>query len=129
MRLITPILAALLFVGCASIQPDSPGVPAEYANIPLGTDASISTKPKLLERVEPAPPREFRGTHGSAMARVQFVIDAQGNVPAAWYISGDREWAKVMIHAVRSWRFEPALRDGQPVAVRSNVTSTFKRTL
>ncbi|MCM2316261.1 MAG: energy transducer TonB [Thermoanaerobaculia bacterium] len=129
MRPITTFLAALLFVGCASIQPAPAGVPAEFADIPLGTDASITTKPVLLERVEPEPPPEFRGTHFSATAAVQFVIDEQGNVPAAWHTSGDREWSKFMINAVRRWRFEPALRDGRPVKVRSNVTSSFKRNL
>jgi outer membrane biosynthesis protein TonB len=41
-------------------------------------------------------------------------------------IKGDPRLAKAALDAVKIWRYEPVLKDGQPVEVKATVTINFK---
>lgn len=61
--------------------------------------------------------------------RIQAVIDTQGQVVAPVVLAGRMDaiqWAA--LEAVRTWRFEPARREGQPVAVFLDVTLPTRAT-
>ena len=83
------------------------------ADLPPG-----STPPRKIEGEEPAIPEFLSSPQAPRWVRLQLVIDAQGRVVEPRVIAGRHDamrWAA--LEAVRTWRFEPARRDGQPVAV------------
>jgi TonB family protein len=102
-------------------RPDEPPAGMEVvAAAGLGAGA---TPPRKIAGDEPvftgglAPPRIPK------WVRLQAVIDTQGQVVAPVVLAGRLEgvrWAA--LEAVRAWRFEPARREGKPVAVFLDIT-------
>ena len=81
-----------------------------------------------VTRVQPTyPPEAFRaGEEGTVLVRVD--VDASGNptnVDVARR-SGSRELDRAALDAVRKWRFDPAIKDGKPVAASAEVPVEFK---
>jgi hypothetical protein len=92
---------------------------------PFSNRAAPSLRP--LKQFEPEAPDVIRDSRKSAAATAEAVIDIDGKVVAAWYVDGDREWARVLANAVRGWKFAPATLDPKPIAARFNVSSTYRR--
>lgn len=79
------------------------------------------------ERLETDPPR-FRGGPPRGHVMIRSVIDTSGTVVCAQSLgSSDGRIADAALEAVRSWRFEPATRDGEPVPVSYYLTMNFLR--
>jgi periplasmic protein TonB len=81
-----------------------------------------------VSRVQPDyPPAAFRnGEEGTVIVRVD--VDASGtptNVDVAKR-SGSRELDRAALEAVRKWRFNPAMKDGKPVASAAEVPVEFR---
>lgn len=77
-----------------------------------------STPPRKIAGDEPKIPGFLTLPGAPRWGRLQAVIDTQGRVVEPVVVAGRSEafrWAA--LEAVRSWRFEPARREGQPVAV------------
>lgn len=70
-----------------------------------------------------APPWLGRPGPRQAHAQVQIVIQRDGRVTVeqVWNAT-DFEWGEACRQAVSQWRYEPASRDGRPVAVRATVS-------
>ena len=49
---------------------------------------------------------------------------AKKGTPAA--IQGDSRLAKAAVEAIQGWRYEPVLRNGQPVEARMTITINFR---
>ena len=83
--------------------------------------------PVVINRVEPVYPEEARKARIMGIVIVEAVIDQNGVVK-------DVEVLKPLpfgldqaaVDAVKQWTFKPATLDGQPVAVRFNLTINFK---
>ena len=75
----------------------------------------------------PAYPEELQDTGRSGNARITMTVTAEGRVA-----DPQVEWAshpvfgREALAAVRTWRFEPGTREGQPVALRVTVPVEFK---
>jgi hypothetical protein len=85
------------------------------ATADLGAD---STPPRKVAGEEPIFTGDLASPRTPKWARLQVVIDAQGQVVEPVVLAGSLEavrWAA--LEAVRSWRFEPARRGGQAVAI------------
>ena len=126
-------LASVWFLlHCATPQPavqQEAGVPPQYAAVPRYEKDAGMVAPKAVRRVEPVVPGKFIGGGPRRMrATVEALINTEGRVEAVWYSTGDREWAEVVAQAVHQWQFEPATRDGQPIAVRFLVETTMTST-
>jgi len=118
----------LFLVGCSSLPQariEESGVPARYALVPRFTKDSGIQPPKSIHRVDPSTPSGFIGSGRTAIASVDAVINAEGRVEAVWLVSGDPIWGQAVASAVRQWKFEPAKRNGEPIAVVFSVTSKF----
>lgn len=123
------IFALISLASCASGPPPSaidPELLARYRALPRSGDETGIVAPKVARRVDPQMPAEFVGSGQTRSATLEAAIDTDGTVLAVWYVSGDRQWAQVVADALRRWEFEPATRDGEPVAVRFEMTSNFK---
>ena len=123
------LVALMLLASCASGPPQSaidPELLERYRALPRAGDDTGIVAPKVIKRVDPRMPSQFGGSGKPRSAAVEAAIDTDGRVLAVWYLSGDREWARIVADALSRWEFEPATRDGEPVAVRFEVTSRFR---
>lgn len=80
----------------------------------------------VLDRIQPRYPHEcaLRGLMGRV--EIVAVVRADGGVEEARVIRADNsEFAAAALSAVRKWTFEPARKDGHPVAVRVSIPVRF----
>ncbi len=84
------------------------------------------TEPKEISRVRPVYPPEARAAKKGGVVVIEAVIDASGSVADAEVVRHvDPALDEAALAAVRQWRYQPATRDGKPVAVFLTVTLTF----
>lgn len=70
--------------------------------------------------------REKVDPNAIAEVTVKFVISSSGNVTKAWIESTtDRQFNKPTLKVIYRWKFEPAIRNGKPVACLARVTIPF----
>ncbi|MDO7835902.1 TonB family protein [Sphingobium sp. HBC34] len=94
----------------------------------------VLTEPQIDPRALPA----FQPDYPGAMIRqglegkvtVRVLIDADGRVSGIEKIAAtdERFWLATQRHALRTWRFRPATRDGVPVASSKTLTVRFTLT-
>lgn len=83
--------------------------------------------PKLVYKVEPEYPEDARsrGIHGEVV--ITAVISTQGTVLSPGVFQNpDMELTKAAIKAVREWRYQPALLNGEPVETVTTITVNFE---
>ncbi|MGE5789057.1 MAG: TonB family protein [Myxococcales bacterium] len=69
--------------------------------------------PKLVEQADVPYPTNGEG---DAVVVVQVTVNADGRVRTASAQSGAQPFADAAVESVKTWHFEPATRDGKPVA-------------
>jgi len=82
---------------------------------------------KLVSKIDPEYPEEARshGIHGDVVLRA--VISVQGAVLSPTAISApDPQLAEAAVKAVRQWRYEPSLLNGEPVETVTTITVNFE---
>ncbi|WP_337245807.1 energy transducer TonB [Luteimonas sp. gir] len=113
----------------ATISPPvaSGPAPAPAAPPPETTTQADDSTPRPLSTPQPRYPRASlrRGETGDVMLRVQ--VGADGRVEGIDVIasSGHARLDRAAVSAVRRWRFEPAMRAGQPVPGEVRVPIAF----
>jgi hypothetical protein len=123
-------VAMSMLGGCTAAPPQSVSVShAECLaqldlQAPQGSDDPSVTPPKVIRRAEPIPSASMIGSVRSATVDVAVGIDGLPGVIC--FVEGNRAWASVFASALRDWRFEPATRNGTPVAMRVRLTSTLR---
>jgi tetratricopeptide (TPR) repeat protein len=91
---------------------------------PADPEAPSITAPKKLEADAPRFPSGLR----SAFSVVRAVIDEKGEVICVQRVADDLdEVGEAVAAAVQDWRFEPAVRSGEPIPVLYYVTIKFLR--
>lgn len=104
---------ALLLLGATSILA---GAPAATSDQP----------PRALATVQPIRPRPVFNVGASGVVEVKFTITADGTVAdASVHRSTDVLLETAALDAIRKWKFSPAIKNGQPVAVRAMQSFTF----
>lgn len=100
--------------------PPPPMPPAATAN----ADHAI---PRPLDTPAPRYPQEALRRGISGTVRVRVVVAADGSVDRLELAqaSGNRYLDRAALEAVRRWRFQPATRNGQPVAAEVTVPIDF----
>ncbi|HVS14031.1 MAG TPA: energy transducer TonB [Thermoanaerobaculia bacterium] len=105
-----------------SDAPPSPGPPGEQ---PLRVGGDVSA-PKKIFSPSPLYTEEARQGRIQGVVLLQAVIDAEGNVSTVDLIKGlPLGLSESAIDTVRTWRFEPARRNGVPVPVFFTLTVSF----
>jgi TonB family protein len=87
------------------------------------------TKPRIVNKVEPAYPEAARKNQVSGHVVLEVVLDRDG-IPRAPTVAsmspGCEELAAAAVEAVLRWRYAPAMLHGRPVPVLFTVTVHFK---
>ena len=88
---------------------------APQATAPADPPASDLVPPSLTSASDVAYPE---GAHGDAVVVLMLTVGRDGSVEAVRAIEGDEPFASAATTAATKWQFEPARRQGQPVAAR-----------
>jgi TonB family protein len=87
----------------------------------------VDTPPKLIRGAAPIYPITQLQQHKSGAAVISFTIDEQGKTRDFKVISTDYPYfASHAILAVQQWQFEPARKNGHPVAIRLRVPFNYR---
>jgi protein TonB len=109
--------------GVPTGAPGPPGIGDALDALELGGDI---VPPHKLFAPQPVYTEEARQARIQGVVILQAVIDAAGNVADVKVLKGlPNGLSESAVEAVRQWRFEPAMRHGQPVAVYFNFTVSF----
>jgi len=90
------------------------------------TVETYDVPPKLIYKIDPTYPENARQERVSGTVRTAVVVDASGFPQDVRVVSGiQRDLDEAAIECVRKWRFSPALKGGQPIAVKAQVEVNF----
>jgi len=119
-----PLLCAVLLLsGCASSSSsDDTGGDLNAMRL-----EAIDQYPRPTRQSAPAYPADLRRNNITGEALVQFVVTSTGQVTRVRAIESTHpEFATAAEEAVRKWRFEPGMLNGQPVSVLMEVPIMFE---
>jgi beta-lactamase regulating signal transducer with metallopeptidase domain len=139
------LLAMLAFTASAvPLQSSAAKAPAAIET----ADKAAMGGPRIVRKVNPAYPPEAKAEKVEGLFVIDVVIGRDGAVREARVVAsapsaerlkdvmakkgtpeatlGDSRLAAAALEAVRSWQYEPVLKDGQAVEVRATVTVNFK---
>lgn len=114
--------------------PDKAGAPEIRQVLPAGVPSCIPAptvvrispdvmQSRLLNRVEPVYPAGVQKIEGSLVLQVH--IDKDGNVYNAEKISGPEALVPAAIAAIKNWKYQPFLLNGEPIEVETMVDLKF----
>jgi TonB family protein len=85
------------------------------------------TPPRVVEKAFPSYPEDAKKDKVQGVVIVQAVIDKDGTVSRVRAVKRlHPSLDEAALDAIRQWRFEPALLEGEPVAVHYNLTINFR---
>jgi TonB family protein len=104
----------------ASEQP-VPAAPSGEEVLQMGPGI---TPPRVLQQVQPEHPA--KGFRISGTVLIGLVISSKGEPKEVHVVKSlEKDIDQSAVEAVQKWRFEPARKDGRPVAVRMSVEIRF----
>ena len=110
----SPLTLAALVLGVAlSVPARVLAQPSEPTSATPAPPAPAIVPPRLAMQPEVAYPPNAKG---DASVILRLTINADGSVRDAQAAEGDEPFTSVAASAAMTWRFEPATRDGRPVA-------------
>lgn len=111
------------------VEPPAPmPLPApDFPEAPVAPSMPEVDQPIAVIRPPPRYPQEALRRNVGGLVRVQVMVAADGSVDRLELAesSGDRFLDRAALEAVRRWRFQPAVRDGQAVAASVIVPLEF----
>ena len=114
--------------GAAPASPASPASGQQgSAQSPIYAVGKGVSPPKPIYQPEPPYTDQARKACVQGVVLLSLVVDADGNVSDAQVTQSlEPSLDESAVDTVRTWRFEPARRDGAPVAVRVTVETSFR---
>jgi protein TonB len=82
--------------------------------------------PQIIRQTKPLYPQEAFVKKIEGVVEVEFLIDAQGEVPSARIIRSVPMLDAAAIATVKQWRFRPAMKGGRPVATIARAPVAFR---
>lgn len=80
---------------------------------------------RLLSRAQPVYPPDAVAQHIEGTEVLHAMIDYDGTVSALQWVSGPRELLASAMDAVKQWRYQPTLLNGEPVQVDTTITVVY----
>jgi TonB family protein len=87
--------------------------------------SSGATPPRLVHKVDPVYPRPALMLRLQGTVVLKATITSQGTVENVRVESGNQVLAGAAVQAVRQWRYQPQLLNGQPVETETTITVSF----
>ncbi len=81
--------------------------------------------PQILQRINPAYPPLAKQARISGLVKLEGIIAKDGTVQQLKVVSGHPLLAPAALEAVRQWRYNPTLLNGEPVEVISPIDVNF----
>jgi len=108
---------------------DSPHLPMDNA-IPPGPRKKIRVsepviQAMLVRRVEPVYPPLAVQIHREGRVELHAIISTDGSIQSLEVINGDPLFIQSALAAVRQWRYQPTILDGQPIEVDTQITVVY----
>jgi protein TonB len=116
------VLGGVLSFGNQPVPPPPPRRPAESGPVRVGGKVQA---PRLVRSIQPLYPLLAKETRTQGVVVLDCVIDPQGNVTQIQLVSGHPLLVQAALDAVRQWKYQPTLLNGEPVAVEMRVTVQF----
>src|SRR5204863_1455288 len=112
----------------ATAPPANTGPPSSVASIPRDTGVTRVARPTGGYQVRPSYPSSARrlGVQGTTMLRVHVLADGRIGDVDIEESAGHRDLDQAAADAVRRWRFEPARRGDEAVAMWVRVPVEFR---
>jgi periplasmic protein TonB len=104
--------------------PAQPVKPAPTATVPLRVSGGVQSA-KLVFGPRPAYPHLALITRAQGTVRIQAVIGRDGSISNLQVLSGPPLLIEVAKEAVRQWRYQPTLLNGEPVEVITEIDVNF----
>lgn len=82
--------------------------------------------PKLISSVMPVYPSAARASGVQGDVVIETTIDKSGSVVRMHVVSGPTTLRAAAMDALRRWKYQPSLLDGQPVEVQMQITIKFR---
>jgi periplasmic protein TonB len=82
--------------------------------------------PRILQQFDPLYPILARRALVQGDVVLSAIIDAQGNVTEMKLVSGHPLLIEAAMNALRIWKFEPTILDGEAVAISMDATIHFR---
>jgi TonB family protein len=79
----------------------------------------------MVKKVPPEYPAEARQNNIQGTVKIQVIIQKDGSVTIQNVVEGDPILSPAAIEAVKQWRYEPTLFDGNPVDVQTTIEVNF----
>ena len=102
----------------------APAAPELRQEGPIKVGGNVK-EPRLISRVMPEYPVVAKQANIQGDVVVKTTIDLKGNVVDMKIVSGPAMLRGPALAALRRWRYEPSMLDGQPIAVQMLVTIKF----
>ncbi len=90
--------------------------------------APINTPVRVLEEVRPAYPRMAKLVRVQGPVEVALKVDEQGHPTEVVAVNGNALLNAEALKAAKSWRFQPALRNGRAIASDFRIRFEFRLT-
>ncbi|MCP3964325.1 MAG: energy transducer TonB [bacterium] len=111
-----------LLIAPAGSEPAQSSAPAG----PVDVDGDIQP-PLVIEATPATYPREARQEEVEGVVLVKTIIEKDGKVSDVRVLEGlPHGLSEAAVEAIKQWRFEPALMDGEPIAVYYDLTVNFR---
>jgi len=88
-------------------------------------DPEEGSATRLIHRVEPEYPQEARTKHIQGVVTLDVQVGGEGAVHNVAVVEGDPLLAEAAVAAVRQWRYQPNMVDGQPVEMQTRIKIRF----
>jgi len=97
--------------------------PAEPRRIRVG---GYVVAARLVTAVKPAYPAAARAAGIVGMVNLQGIVGVDGTLTGLRVLSGNSTLTEAAMEAVRQWRYQPTMLNGEPVEVITDITVEFE---
>jgi protein TonB len=102
----------------------APPPPKPHQTGPVKVGGNVQAA-RILNRVQPQYPPLARQTRISGTVRLHAIISKDGSIQQLEVISGHPLLQQAALDAVRQWRYQPTLLNGEPVEVDTTIDVIF----
>lgn len=109
------------------LETGGPQPATEWQGRPVHRTSPGTEPPTILSQTPPAYPEEARRAGVEGVVVLECIVDEEGRVVSAQVLRGQPlGLSEAAVEAVLQWRYEPVLKDGQPVVAAVVVTVNFR---